>query len=53
LGVATVRAWEAKILAWHATDGCSTGRTEAVNLLIQKVIGSVEPDYMQTLREAI
>jgi transposase len=33
----TVRAWEAKILAWHATEGCSNGPTEAVNLLIKKV----------------
>jgi transposase len=33
----TVRAWEAEILAWHATGGCSNGRTEAVNLLVKKV----------------
>jgi transposase len=33
----TVRAWEAEILAWHATKGCSNGPTEAVNLLIKKV----------------
>jgi transposase len=33
----TVRAWEAEILAWHATDGCSNGPTEAVNLLVKKV----------------
>jgi transposase len=33
----TVRAWEAEILAWHATDGCSNGPTEAINLLIKKV----------------
>jgi transposase len=33
----TVRAWEAKILAFHATKGCSNGPTEAVNLLIKKV----------------
>ena len=33
----TVRAWEADILAWHATNGCSNGPTEAVNLLIKKV----------------
>ena len=33
----TVRAWEAEILAWHATDGCSNGPTEAVNLLIKQV----------------
>ena len=33
----TVRAWEAEILAWHTTDGCSNGPTEAVNLLVKKV----------------
>jgi transposase len=33
----TVRAWEAEILAWHATGGCSNGSTEALNLLIKKV----------------
>jgi transposase len=33
----TVRAWEAEILAWHVTGGCSNGPTEAVNLLIKKV----------------
>jgi len=33
----TVRAWEAEMLAWHATDGCSNGPTEAVNLLTGKV----------------
>jgi transposase len=33
----TVRAWEAEILAWHATNGCSNGPTEAMNLLIKKV----------------
>jgi transposase len=33
----TVRVWEAEILAWHATNGCSNGPTEAVNLLIKKV----------------
>jgi len=33
----TVRAWEAEILAFHATNGCSNGPTEAVNLLINKV----------------
>jgi hypothetical protein len=32
----TVRAWEAEVLAWHVTDGCSNGPTEAVNLLIKK-----------------
>jgi transposase len=29
----TVRAWEAEILAFHATGGCSNGPTEALNLL--------------------
>jgi transposase len=33
----TVRAWEAEILAFHATSGCSNGPTEAVNLLIKKI----------------
>ena len=33
----TVRAWEVEILAFHATNGCSIGLTEAVNLLIKKV----------------
>ena len=33
----TVRAWEVEILAFYATDGCSNGPTEAVNLLIKKV----------------
>jgi transposase len=33
----TVRAWEAEILACHATGGCSNGPTEAMNLLIKKV----------------
>jgi transposase len=33
----TVRVWEAEILAFHATEGCSNGPTEAVNLLIKKV----------------
>jgi transposase len=33
----TVRAWEAEILAWHTTGGCSNGPTEAINLLIKKV----------------
>ena len=33
----TVRAWEAEILAFHATNGCSNGPTEAVNLLTGKV----------------
>jgi transposase len=33
----TVGAWQAEILAFHATEGCSNGPTEAVNLLIKKV----------------
>jgi transposase len=33
----TVKAWEAEILAFQTTDGCSNGPTEAVNLLIKKV----------------
>jgi transposase len=33
----TVRAWEAEILVFHASEGCSNGSTEAVNLLIKKV----------------
>jgi transposase len=33
----TVRAWEAEILAFHSTGGCSNGPSEAVNLLIKKV----------------
>jgi transposase len=33
----TVRAWEAEVLAFHSTMGCSNGPTEAVNLLIKKV----------------
>jgi transposase len=33
----TIKAWQAEILAWHATDGCSNGPTDAVNLLIKKV----------------
>jgi transposase len=33
----TVKAWEAEILAWHATGGSSNGPTEAVNLLVKKV----------------
>jgi transposase len=32
----TVRAWEAEILAFHATGGRSNGPTEAVNLLIKR-----------------
>jgi transposase len=32
-----VRAWEAEILAFHSTQGCSNGPTEALNLLIKKV----------------
>jgi len=37
----TVRAWEAEILAWHTTEGCSNGPTEAVNLLIKQGPGKV------------
>jgi transposase len=33
----TVKAWEAEILAFHSTKGCSNGPTEAVNLLIKQV----------------
>jgi transposase len=33
----TVRAWEVEILAFHATEGCSNGPTEAINLLVKKV----------------
>jgi transposase len=33
----TVKAWEVEIFAFHATEGCSNGPTEAVNLLIKKV----------------
>ncbi len=33
----TVGAWQAEILAWHATGGCSNGPTEAFNLLVKKV----------------
>jgi transposase len=33
----TVRAWEAEILAFHSTMGCSNGPTEAINLLVKKV----------------
>ena len=33
----TVKAWEAEILAWYATGGCSNGPTEAINLLVKKV----------------
>jgi transposase len=33
----TVRAWEAEILAWHATKGYFNGPAEAVNLLIKRV----------------
>jgi transposase len=32
----TVRAWEAEILAFHATGGCSNRPTEAVNLLVKR-----------------
>jgi transposase len=33
----TVKAWEVEILAFHATEGCSNGSTEAINLLVKKV----------------
>jgi transposase len=33
----TVRTWEAEILAFHSTGGCSNGPTEAMNLLVKKV----------------
>jgi hypothetical protein len=33
----TVQAWEAEILAWHRTAGCSNGPTEAINPLSKKV----------------
>jgi transposase len=33
----TVRAWEAEVLAFHTTNGCSNGPTEAMNLLIKKI----------------
>ena len=33
----TIGAWEAEILAFHATNRCSNGPTEAVNLLVKKV----------------
>jgi transposase len=33
----TVRTWEAEILAFHSTNGCSNGPTEALNLPIKKV----------------
>jgi transposase len=33
----TVRAWEAEILAFRSTQGCSNGPTEAINLLIRNV----------------
>ncbi len=33
----TIRAWEAEIVAFHTTGGCSNGPTEALNLLIKKV----------------
>jgi transposase len=33
----TVKAWEVEILAFHSTEGCSNGSTEAINLLVKKV----------------
>jgi transposase len=35
----TVRAWEAEILAFHTTGGCSNGPTEAVNLSSRRSSG--------------
>jgi transposase len=32
----TVRVWQVEILAFHATDGCSNGPTEAMNLLSRR-----------------
>jgi transposase len=32
-----MRAWEGEILAFHVTNGCSNGPTEAMSLLIKKV----------------
>ena len=32
-----VKAWRAETLGLHATDGCSNGPTEAVNLVVKKV----------------
>jgi hypothetical protein len=32
-----VLAWQAQVLAVHASDGCANGPIEAVNLLIRKV----------------
>lgn len=34
---ATVRLWEAEILAWHATGGRSNARSEACNLAIKRI----------------
>ncbi len=33
----TVRLWEDEILAYHTTAGASNGRTEAHNLIIEKL----------------
>lgn len=33
----TVKAWEVEIVAFHTTEGCSNGPTEAINLLVKKV----------------
>jgi transposase len=33
----TIRAWEAELLAFPSSGGCSNGPTEALNLLIKKV----------------
>jgi hypothetical protein len=48
-------AWEAEILAFHVTNGCSNGPTEAVNLLIKKVqrsgtASATSPNYRLWLR---
>jgi hypothetical protein len=32
-----VRTWQAEILAWHATNGCSNRLTEAINLLSKMI----------------
>jgi hypothetical protein len=35
-----VGAWEGEILAFHSTQGCSNGSTEAISLLIKRPSGS-------------
>lgn len=32
-----MRTWQAEILAWHATNGCSNRLTEAINLLSKMI----------------